>query len=71
MRQVAPVSPALHLGADRIFVIGTAKIRNESPDRTRGDLFPSLAQIAGHVMNSISSTAWPWTSSASSASTAR
>ena len=53
MRQVAPVSPALHLGADRIFVIGTAKIRNESPDRTRGDLFPSLAQIAGHVMNSI------------------
>jgi NTE family protein len=53
MRQVAPVSPALHLGADRIFVIGTAKIRNESPERTRGDLFPTLAQIAGHVMNSI------------------
>lgn len=53
MRQVAPVSPALHLGADRIFVVGTAKIRNESPERTRGDLFPSLAQIAGHVMNSI------------------
>lgn len=53
MRQVAPVSAALHLGADRIFVVGTAKIRNEFPDRTRGDLFPSLAQIAGHVMNSI------------------
>lgn len=53
MRQVAPVSPALHLGADRIFVVGTAKIRNESPDRTQGDLFPSLAQVAGHVMNSI------------------
>jgi NTE family protein len=53
MRQVAPVSPALHLGADRIFVVGTAKIRSESPDRTRGDLFPTLAQVAGHVMNSI------------------
>jgi len=53
MRQIAPVSPALHLGADRVIVIGTAKLRNDSPDRTRGDIYPSLAQIAGHVMNSI------------------
>jgi NTE family protein len=53
MRQIAPVSPALHLGADRVIVVGTAKIRNDSPERTRGDLFPTLAQIAGHVMNSI------------------
>jgi len=53
MRQVAPVSPALDLGADRVLVVGTARIRSEEPDRTRGDLFPSLAQIAGHVMNSI------------------
>ena len=53
MRQVAPVSPALHLGADRVVVIGTAKIRDASPERTRGDHFPTLAQIAGHVMNSI------------------
>jgi NTE family protein len=34
-------------------VIGTAKIRSEAPERTRGDLYPSLAQVAGHVMNSI------------------
>ena len=53
MRQVAPVSPALHLGSDRVVVIGTARIRNESPERTRGDLYPTFAQIAGHVMNSI------------------
>jgi NTE family protein len=53
MRQVAPISPALHLGADRLVVIGTARIRDESPERTRGDLYPTLAQIAGHVMNSI------------------
>src|SRR6185437_13407254 len=45
MRQIAPVSPALHLGADRVVVVATA--------RTRGDIYPSLAQIAGHVMNSI------------------
>ncbi|HEX3098207.1 MAG TPA: patatin-like phospholipase family protein [Usitatibacter sp.] len=53
MRQIAPVSPALHLGADRVLVIGTARVRDEAPQRTRGDLYPSLAQIAGHVMNSI------------------
>jgi NTE family protein len=53
MRQIAPVSPALHLGSDRVLVVGTARIRNDVPDRTRGDLYPTLAQIAGHVMNSI------------------
>jgi NTE family protein len=53
MRQIAPVSPALHLGADRVVVVGTAKIRVDTPERTRGDNFPTLAQIAGHVMNSI------------------
>jgi len=53
MRQIAPVSPALHLGADRVVVVGTAKIRNDDPERTRGDTYPTLAQVAGHVMNSI------------------
>jgi NTE family protein len=31
MRQIAPVSPALHLGADRVIVVGTAKLRSERP----------------------------------------
>jgi len=53
MRQIAPVSPALHLGADRVVVVGTARTHDEAPARTRGDLYPSLAQVAGHVMNSI------------------
>jgi len=53
MRQVAPVSPALHLGADRVLVVGTARMRSEAPERTRGDAYPTLAQIAGHVLNSI------------------
>jgi NTE family protein len=53
MRQIAPVSPALHLGADRVVVVGTARIRTDSPERTRSDLYPTLAQIAGHVLNSI------------------
>jgi len=53
IRQMAPVSPALHLGAERVFVVGTAKLVKEAPDRTSGDSYPSLAQIAGHAMSSI------------------
>jgi NTE family protein len=54
MRQIAPVSPALHLGADRVFVIGTGRqIVNAEPPRVRSSLYPSLAQVAGHALNSI------------------
>ncbi len=53
IRQMAPVSPALHLGASRIFVIGTAKLVKDMPSRARSDVYPSLAQIAGHAMSSI------------------
>jgi len=51
MRQIAPISPALHLGADRVLVITVAA---QSPvPRTASDGFPSLAQIGGHALNSI------------------
>jgi NTE family protein len=53
MRQIAPVSPALHLGADRVLVIGVGRQQSEQPRRVRSDGYPSLAQIAGHVLNSI------------------
>jgi NTE family protein len=53
MRQMAPVSPALHLGANRVFVVGTAKLTKDLPTRMRGDTYPSLAQIAGHALSSI------------------
>jgi NTE family protein len=52
VRQIAPVSPALHLGADRVLVVGTGR---QSPDqaRARSNVYPSLAQVAGHALNSI------------------
>ncbi len=54
MRQIAPMSPAIHLGADRILVIG---VRPESGSQVprQADLveYPSLAQIGGHVLSSI------------------
>ena len=52
MRQMAPISPALHLGADRVLVLGTGRQSTEPP-RVRAHLYPSLAQVAGHALNSI------------------
>jgi len=53
MRQTAPVSPAIHLGADRLLVIGAG--RTKEPDTPMSDdpVYPSLAQIAGHSLSSI------------------
>lgn len=60
MRQIAPVSPALHLGADRVLIVGTGRQTsgsnagsNADPARTRSTVYPSLAQVAGHALNSI------------------
>lgn len=52
MRQIAPVSPALHLGADRVLVVGTGRQTSDQA-RARSNVYPSLAQIAGHALNSI------------------
>ena len=52
MRQIAPVSPALHLGADRVLIVGTGR-QTLDQSRARSNVYPSLAQIAGHALNSI------------------
>jgi len=52
MRQIAPVSPALHLGADRVLIVGTGR-QTADQARARSNVYPSLAQIAGHALNSI------------------
>jgi NTE family protein len=53
MRQIAPISPALHLGADRVVVIGVGRQMQNAPQRVTMSSYPSLAQIAGHALNSI------------------
>ena len=54
MRQIAPISAALHLGATRVLIIGvTVSGYAEQPDRADGNEYPSLARIAGHALNSI------------------
>ena len=55
MRQLAPISPALHLGADRVFVIGVSSNRNPAhwgKRRIPPRHSPSMAQIIGHMFNS-------------------
>lgn len=54
MRQATPLSPAIHLGADRILVVG---VRDETADPP-GDpecpaAFPSFLQIAGYMLDTL------------------
>lgn len=53
MRQTAPISPAIHLGADRILVIGAGRLQEPATQRPPVVEYPNLAQIAGHAMSSI------------------
>lgn len=58
VRQRAPISPALHLGANRVLVVGVSDNLADEPaggrrgPRIRAALPPTLAQIGGHLLNS-------------------
>jgi NTE family protein len=53
MRQTAPISPAIHLGAHRLLIVGVGRMQ-EPPGRAVRDAgYPSLAQIGGHALSSI------------------
>jgi NTE family protein len=53
MRQMAPISPAIHLGAQRLLIIGAGRM-HEPPGRVVAATgYPSIAQIAGHALSGI------------------
>ena len=52
LRQLTPISPALHLGADKILIISTSGHKRNyqrPPQRVRS---PAFGQIIGHLLNS-------------------
>src|SRR6185436_9851725 len=57
VRQIAPLSPALHLGARRILVLAVGQFTGQAaplahprPQRARQ---PSIGQMAGHALSSV------------------
>jgi NTE family protein len=54
VHQLAPLSPAIHLGADKLFVIGVEKPGSQqSQVNKKPEHHPSLATVAGHLLDTI------------------
>jgi len=54
MRQATPLSPAIHLGADRILVVGVRdETADKAPDPEKPQSQPSFAQIAGYMLDTL------------------
>lgn len=53
MRQQYPLSPALHLGADRVLVVGVSGTTERGTQRQVVGPYPSMAQVLGHVLDSV------------------
>ena len=52
VRQLKPISPALHMGATKLFIIGVSDNPIHSQRPTTLEHSPSTAQIVGHMFNS-------------------
>jgi NTE family protein len=53
MRQLAPISPAIHLGASKVLVVGAGRLAELNGGAPETASYPTLAQIAGHALSSI------------------
>ena len=53
VRQIAPLAPALHLGAKRIVVLAVGQFNGQSASAAAARHHPSLGQIAGHALSSV------------------
>jgi NTE family protein len=51
VRQMAPLSPAIHLGAKKILLIGVSANRICPAQRKISNAFPSLSNVLEHVLN--------------------
>jgi len=54
MRQTAPLSPALHLGANRLLIIGVRNpVLDVAPADGNGVPYPSFGQISGYIFDTL------------------
>ena len=51
VRQLAPISPALHLGAEKILVIGVSGEAHKRKEKVEATAYPTPASIMGHMLN--------------------
>jgi NTE family protein len=52
MRMLAPLSPAIHLGADRVLVVSTRDEKPDPPPSTPVP-YPSIGEIGGYLLDTI------------------
>lgn len=50
MRLTAPISPALHLGAEKVLIVG---VRQEKTQREEVNSYPGIGQIAGYILDTL------------------
>lgn len=54
MRQATPLSPVVHLGADRILVVGVRdEVASPAADPSATPVFPNFGQIAGYMLDTL------------------
>ncbi len=51
VRQLAPISPVLHMGADKILVIGVSGDTHKRKQRETMKSYPSMSKIMNHMFN--------------------
>jgi NTE family protein len=51
IRQLAPISPALHLGAEKVLVIGVSGTAHKRKQRETMKIYPSMGKIMNHMFN--------------------
>jgi NTE family protein len=51
LRQLAPISPALHLGAEKVIVIGVSGIAHKRKEHVEKSKYPTPAKVIGHWLN--------------------
>lgn len=53
MRQTSPISPALHLGAAKVLIIGVRQEAPQAPATESAPGYPGMGQIAGYILDTL------------------